>query len=202
MKQFLANDTRTAFIIGVIGGLLLQPILTDVLPNVSLLLRAILFCICLIGSPLGLILLTNIFPQFGRFFRFALVGALNTAVDLGLLNILIILFGQRHGYLFPVYATIGFFAATFNSYFWNRYWAFSDRAERDKHGWVWFYGVSVVGFFVNVGIATGLVHLGAPAGISLLLWENIAKAVGIAASLITNFLGYSQLVFKGGHNID
>src|SRR4051812_9757892 len=100
--KMLKNNTHTALLIGAIGGLLLQPILTNVLPGISWPLRAVFFLVCCIGSPVVLALLSGIFPKYERFFKFALVGALNTAIDLGILNLLIVLFGQKQPYLFPL----------------------------------------------------------------------------------------------------
>ncbi len=198
--KLLRTDSHIALVIGAIGGLFLQPVLTNVLPGIGIVLRVVLFLICLLGSPVGLALLTSIFPSYRRFFKFALVGTLNTAIDLGILNFLLTTFGQEQAYLFPIYATIGFLAATLNSFFWNKYWAFNDRPVHGGAPVIWFYIVSIVGFFVNVGLATGLVRLGAPPGLTLLIWENIAKVAGIAASLITNFVGYKYVVFRSPEN--
>jgi putative flippase GtrA len=196
MRDGMRSDGAVTLAIGVIGGLFIQPILDNLLPGIGLLLRIALFLICALGAPVGYMLAAGLLPRFKRFMRFALVGALNTAIDLGILNLLLELFGQRRAYLFPLYATLGFFAATLNSYFWNRTWTFEDDHTKGVRSAVWFYAVSTVGFFVNVGLATGLARFGTPPGMTLVLWENIAKIAGIAASLAANFLGYKYLVFS------
>jgi len=195
MKHF-HNDNYAALIIGAAGGLLLQPILTNVIAGIRIELRVIIFLACLLGTPVAFAILNTIVPPYKRFLKFFLVGCLNTAVDLGILNFMFQVFGQDKAYDFPLYATLGFFGATLNSYFWNQHWTFDDSDARGFRSVAWFYGVSVVGFFVNVGISSGLVLWGIPPGLTLVLWENIAKGLGIIFSMITNFLGYKYLVFR------
>jgi len=197
MKSTTRNEATTALVVGALGGILLQFILTNVFPQVTVLERSALFIICLIGSPVGLTVLIRTLPKYKRFFRFALVGALNVAFDVGLLNLQLTAFGQKNVNFFPLFASVSFFAATVNSFFWNKHWVFGDRESRGAGPVAWFYFVNAVGFFVNVGIATGLVRfLPVPPHLSVLVWENAAKAAGIGAALITNFFGYKYLAFR------
>lgn len=200
MKHF-TNDNYAALIIGVAGGLLLQPILSSILPRGSVTLHIAFFLIAALGAPTGFAILTIVLPRFKRFYKFVLVGCLNTAVDLGILNIAILVFGVEKVYLFPLYATIGFIAATLNSYFWNQHWTFDDTNARGLRSVAWFYVVSIAGFLINVGISTGLVFAGLPPGFTLVLWENAAKALGIVVSLATNYAGYKYLVFHKGKRV-
>src|SRR5688500_904179 len=61
--------------------------------------------------------------------RFGIVGVLNTAVDLGVLNTLIFLNPSgRAGWLYAVFKTIAFLVAVTNSYLLNR--RFTFRSEK------------------------------------------------------------------------
>src|SRR3989338_909332 len=68
--------------------------------------------------------------------KFGVVGGLNTFVDFGVLNLLIIMSSTTAiatsiwlGW-FAIFKGISFIAAVINSYFWNKYWTFEARAGK------------------------------------------------------------------------
>ena len=64
-----------------------------------------------------------------EFKRFVIVGIVNTAVDLGVLNALILLSGTGHsGFSYSVLKTISFTVALANSYYLNRTWRRASEA--------------------------------------------------------------------------
>lgn len=137
--------------------------------------------------------------------KFILVGLLNTFVDWGILNLLMFLTSTVSGPLFPVFKGISFLVATSNSYAWNKFWTFKkptdgkEVMEKKTTGkeFLQFFIVSVIGFTLNVGIATLVVNvLGAPIGISEQLWANVGALGGTLTGLAWNFLGYKLIVFK------
>jgi putative flippase GtrA len=137
--------------------------------------------------------------------KFILVGLLNTFVDWGILNLLMFLTSTVSGALFPVFKGISFLIATSNSYAWNKFWTFTKSSigtktiEEKTAGkeFLQFFIVSLVGFLLNVGIATLVVNVwGAPENISQQLWANIGALGGTLAGLAWNFLGYKLIVFK------
>lgn len=131
-------------------------------------------------------------------FRFGVVGAINTAVDLVVLNILILLTrtGQR-GASFAVFKTIAFVCAVLNSYLMNRSWTF--KGTKTKNAMLegsQFMFVSVLGAVVNVGSSWYVATFTHPIwGISTRWWPSLAALVGTAFSLGFNFLGYKFWVF-------
>ncbi len=134
-----------------------------------------------------------------RFFRFALVGFVNTLVDLGVLNILLFFFTgpDGHARIFPVLATISFIVVTINSYCWNRYWAFKGSDALDhKASLSRFFAITLVSFAINVGISSFLVWLNPLPVIPPTVWANISKLVATGFSLLLNFIGYHNFVFK------
>ena len=137
--------------------------------------------------------------------KFILVGLLNTFVDWGILNLLMFLTSTVSGPLFPVFKGMSFLVATSNSYAWNKFWTFKkptenkEVAEKKAAGkeFLQFFIVSIIGFTLNVGVATIVVNvMGAPIGISEQLWANIGALGGTLAGLTWNFLGYKLIVFK------
>ena len=128
--------------------------------------------------------------------RFLLVGVLNTFIDLGILNLLIFVSGIAIGTWFSVFKGIAFAVAVLNSYFWNKHWTFGKRTSRRKE-LVQFLLVSIVGFVINVSVASFIVNvIQAPETISANVWANIGAVSATAVAMVWNFLGYKLLVFK------
>ncbi|MDP3093351.1 MAG: GtrA family protein [bacterium] len=128
--------------------------------------------------------------QFAKFF---LVGGMNTLVDLGILNLLILAAGISSGLWYSVFKGVSFLIATTNSYFWNKLWTFGSGKGKFHQ----FLVISVIGFFINVGAASFIVNLiGPQAGLTVKTWANVGALMGSAAGLIWNFLGYKFIVFK------
>jgi putative flippase GtrA len=65
-----------------------------------------------------------------QFLRFAGIGFLNTAVDFSVINILIATTGAAAGLGLSLLKVVSFSIAVFHSYFWNKYWAFSETNEK------------------------------------------------------------------------
>jgi len=128
-----------------------------------------------------------------QFTKFFLVGTMNTLVDLGILNLLILISGISSGLEYSVFKGISFLVATTNSYFWNKRWTFESGQKKFGQ----FLIISTIGFVINVGVASFLVNLiGPQAGLTTKVWANVGALAGSAIGLIWNFLGYKFIVFK------
>jgi len=130
--------------------------------------------------------------------KFLLVGALNTFIDLGVLNLLILISGIASGGLYSVFKGISFAIAVINSYFWNKFWTFK-RSKTTAPGkeFLQFFIVSVIGFSINVGAASLVVNvIGPQFGLIAEVWANIGAIVAALCGMVWNFLGYKFIVFK------
>lgn len=138
------------------------------------------------------------FPLVFQFGKFVSVGFANTAVDFGVLNLLMLLSGAASGILYSIFKAISFMVATVHSYFWNKFWTFRKKEIKEAgKEFLQFFVVSLIGLAINVGVASLVVILIGPQwGISLKIWANIGAACGSAMGLIWNFLGYKFIVFK------
>lgn len=143
--------------------------------------------------------------------KFILVGGLNTLVDWGILSFLIFTF-KNSGIssdktLFEVFSVtvvfytllkaVSFIIATTNSYIWNKFWTFK-RKTTGKIGreFMQFLVVSIVGFLVNVGIASFVFKFIPPlGGLNMDQWGLVAAVIATAISMIWNFIGYKFIVF-------
>jgi putative flippase GtrA len=138
-----------------------------------------------------------------QFFRFAIVGVLNTAVDFAVLNFLIVLVGLGvAGERYVVFKVISFIVAVLHSYAWNKYWVFRAKGEKVKAVTSKESGsfliVSSVGLLLNALISYFVFSLGASVfpEVGRLAWANVGALAGVVVVLMWNFFGYKFFVFK------
>lgn len=202
------KDFRLILVVGAAVGLLIQPIIANVLPqaHLGILGRLLMFLFFAIFAPFALwvaYLVSRLWKGLYQFAQFAAVGTLNSFIDVGVFNLETFLVGTAavSTTIFAVFKAISFLCATTNSFFWNKYWTFSSSAAPEGSGHqtketVSFYVVAFIGWAVNVGVATFIKTL-EPSGIAARIWVNIVAPVcGIAASFLWDFFGYKYLVFK------
>ncbi|MGB7957855.1 MAG: GtrA family protein [Minisyncoccia bacterium] len=202
------KDFRLILVVGVAVGLLIQPIILNVLPQVHLgiLGRILIFVFFAVFAPFALWiadLVSRWWKGLYQFAQFAAVGTLNSFIDVGVFNLETFILGTAavSTTMFAVLKAISFLCATTNSFFWNKYWTFSSSSTTDGSAHqtketISFYVVAFIGWAVNVGVAT-LVKTLEPSGIAARVWVNIVAPVfGIAASFLWDFFGYKYLVFK------
>jgi len=129
--------------------------------------------------------------------KFGFVGAINTIIDLGILNILMFVTGVTGGILYSVFKAVSFIVAVTNSYFMNKRWTFGIKAKETSKEFSQFFLISIGGFIINVGAASVVVNL-IPnfLNVSPQLWGNVGALVGTFFGLAWNFFGYKFIVFK------
>lgn len=133
----------------------------------------------------------------GQFVRFGIIGGMNTAIDFGILNLLMWWTGIHSGGQIVLLNIISFAIAVTNSYFWNKYWAFKDKDSTGVMEFSQFIAVTLVGLAINSTIVYVVTTLVDPMfGLNETLWANLAKIVATGLSLIWNFIGYKFIVFK------
>ncbi len=136
----------------------------------------------------------KVLEEFGKF---AAVGTLNTLLDIGVLNALMMTTGIVTGIGFSGFKAISFLAGTTNSYFWNKLWTFQNSTPISVSQYSRFFLFTLVGTGINVSVASVLVNsIGAPSGISPSLWANISALIAVFTAMMWNFLSYRKIVFK------
>jgi len=136
----------------------------------------------------------DLVPQIARF---AVVGVVNTAVDLAVLNTLIAICHRgRSGLLYSLFKAISFLVAVLNSYWLNSRWTFHYSAAENTPMRVGrFISVSVLGLAINVGIASWVASFSGPVRWLAMWWPSVAALAGAACGLGFNFAGYKYFVF-------
>ena len=134
--------------------------------------------------------------------KYGVVGVLNTFLNAGIYNFLIFITNIASGFTVDSFFIVTFIITVTNSFFWNRYWTFEQiGTETVGKDAVQFFSISAAVAIVNIGILHLMVNIiGAPAGIDLIIWANIALALTIITAFFGNFFGYKYLVFsaRGG----
>ena len=192
-----------ALIIGLLTGALAIPVVINLglgtMIRVPLLLLpvivAALFAIALLVASL----VASRVPSLFEFSKFAVVGVLNSGVDFGILNLLMLITALSSGAAFLAFKSISVTLGVINSYLWNKYWTFStsNSAGDARREFMAFMVVTLIAVGVNVAGADVIVNvIGAPAGFSTKLWANIGAISGAGLTLFTNFFGYKFFVFK------
>ncbi len=137
-------------------------------------------------------------PTLFQLAKFVLVGALNTFIDLGILILLLTIFGITAGFLYSIFKAFSFSCSVVNSYFWNKFWTFEKKETRVRaKEFGKFFLIAGIGFFLNVGIASFLVNIIGPQfGLAAEIWAIVGAFTAIICVFMWNFLGYKFIVFK------
>ena len=200
MPRFTKRDAIIVLILGEIVGLFAYAIAREIEPGITSL--PIALPALALGVPIAAfaaLVLTYILgkrvnPSFFQFGKFAAVGFSNTAIDWGVLNLLISVAAVTTNFTEAMFKALSFVVATLNSFIWNRFWSFEQKGSRGlgKQA-VQFYAVTIVGFFINVTVFAFVNGLGPDSA----LWTGIvAPAAGTATTMFWNFFGYKLIVFK------
>jgi putative flippase GtrA len=208
------RDIVASLVIGEICAWLLIAIIKSLAIGVPALYALPVYfpVLCAIGLYLGYLIGKKI-PVIYQIAKFILVGGFNTLVDWGVLAFLIYLFsnyffaGPQDTILtafgmtfvfYTMYKSISFIVASVNSYFWNKFWTFKrETTEHMSKEFLQFFIVTIIGFLINVAIASTIFRYVAPAaGLSINQWSMVAAVVATAVSMVWNFIGYKFIVFN------
>jgi putative flippase GtrA len=204
MRKNTQPLSRNDLLFGAINGAMFGAMAAIILANYNALsvhpILIFLFFVILatIGIGIGWLLSRLFASFFFQLAKFGAVGAANFSVDIGVLNLLMLLTQIASGPFFTLFKAISFVAAVTNSYFWNKHWSFGDKSRNDiQKEFSQFFLVSVIGALINISTSHILVNIIGPlGGINEKLWATLAAAIAAVIVLSWNFLGYKFIVFK------
>jgi putative flippase GtrA len=201
---------------GLFIGLLAMPVLQTAKPSLYQKFAWVVFPFFFIATPVGLLVAHWIGRKLSivwQIAKFGVIGVLNTLVDWGILTALILVLRNTYALdpatslatlgsvvitYYTVYKSISFIAAVINSYYWNKHWTFETSVvSKTVGGFIQFFLVSMVGFFINVGISSYIFKAVTPlGGLTSDQWGLVGAAIGSVLGLAWNFVGYKFIVFK------
>jgi putative flippase GtrA len=188
---------RTA--IGLIAGVLSPVIVNNLKLSIPWYYLLVFFLvICPVGILVGRFV-GKFLPVIYKLAKFGETGGLNWVVDLGVVNLLILLTGISTGIYFILFKAASFTVAVTNSYFWNKLWVFKGAAAQNQTTEVTkFISASLIGLAFNVAFAASVVFVGPKlvTSINSVTWANLGVVVGSLGAMLLNFVLYKIWVFK------
>ncbi len=132
-----------------------------------------------------------------KYAQFSLVGLSNMLVDVGALNLLLLLAPTGSPEVLVLYNVGALVLANANSYLWNTLWTFRDQARHDARQ----AGMFTVQGLLNVAVGSALLwaaarELNAYTDLSPWLSGNAAKAVSTVCASTLSFLFLRLFVFR------
>ena len=132
-----------------------------------------------------------------KYAQFSLVGISNALVDVGVLNLFLLIGPSRSPELLVLYNIVALGLANVNSHLWNTPWTFRDQARHDARQ----VGLFTSQGLLNVGVSHLLLlltayGLRAHTGLSPLISGNVAKAVSMVVASAMSFLFLRFFVFE------
>ncbi len=132
-----------------------------------------------------------------RFSKFLTVGLANAAVDIGTLNLLLLLLPTREPWQFAVYNLVALVLAKVNSYVLNTRWTFEGRARHDARQSILF----ALQALVNIGVSNAIFWLAIRTmfdntNLSSFAGGNLAKLLSTALASTLSYFILRHVVFS------
>src|SRR5579875_1742630 len=147
-------------------------------------------------------LINGRFALFGQVLRFALVGGLNTVVDLLILNGLLWLFPTSSTVMLLAYSAFAFSIGAINSFLFNKYWTFGQRQKTTRKELLRFAATTSCGIVwssIILWLAGNLLH---SVLVNAVLWANASKVIAIGGTALISYLGMRLWVFVSRGHLD
>ena len=132
-----------------------------------------------------------------KYAQFSLVGASNMLVDIGVLNVFLVLVPTRSPELLVIYNVGALILANANSYLWNTLWTFRHQARHDAKQVSLFTAQGLLNARVGSLLLWLAAHgLRAYTDLSALASGNVAKAISMLAASTLSFVFLRFFVFR------
>ncbi len=132
-----------------------------------------------------------------QFLRFCVVGVSNAAVDLGALNLLLLLYPTRSDVTLLFYNTIAVALAILNSYLWNTRWTFHQQTTSSPRERALFVAQAVLNIAINnIVLFTMTDLLPTTTGEWSILTANLAKLAAMMTASSISFVLLRTVVFR------
>ena len=135
------------------------------------------------------------FPQ-RQYLQFILIGSLNAIINLGFLNILLLIWPTTNETKLIIFNTLAYLLSMVNSYIWNSRVAFHHHARKDLREKVdFFIQAGVILIISNLAFLGGM-HFLALFRLSIWLIQNISKVFAMVTPSIASYFSMKYFVFR------
>ncbi|MBA2782181.1 MAG: GtrA family protein [Rubrobacteraceae bacterium] len=132
-----------------------------------------------------------------KYAQFSLIGGSNALVDLGVLNLLLLVWPTRSPEILVAYNVVALVLTNANSYLWNTLWTFRHQARHDARQVGLFTAQGVLNVAVGGLLLWLLAHwLLTHTDLSPLAGGNMAKVVSMVAASTMSFVFLRFFVFR------
>lgn len=132
-----------------------------------------------------------------QYLRFCAVGVSNAVVDLGALNLLLLLYPTKSDATLLLYNTVAVALAIMNSYLWNTRWTFHEHATSSARERTLFIAQALLNILINNVVLYAMTDLlPTEAGDWSILTANLSKLAAMVAASTISFLLLRAIVFR------
>ncbi len=132
-----------------------------------------------------------------RYVKFLVVGGMNAAVDLFVLNVLLLLSTPKTALELTICNTIAVACAIANSYLWNRRWTFKESTDGSLRERLMFLLQALVNIATNDAIVILFTReLDSMHFASVVVESNVAKAAAMVVSSSVSYWFMTVVVFR------
>ncbi|MBT2569652.1 GtrA family protein [Planococcus sp. ISL-110] len=128
--------------------------------------------------------------------QFTVIGISNAAVDIGSLNLLLLVHPTDHSGTLTLFNTIAYCLAVSNSYIWNSMITFRHTAKGSSKQRFGFFVQGLFSLLINNGVFLAFNLLFQSIGMPAWIRHNLAKGLAMFASFSASFFMIKYLVFK------
>ncbi len=132
---------------------------------------------------------------FWQFFRFVLVGGLNTGIDLLALNGLLLLWPTQDTWHLLAYNSFAYAFGAVNSFILNKYWTFQKKQQTTLGEVLRFALTTMCGIVCNDTILWIAGQFLQSVMINATIWANVSKVLAISGTFMISFFGMRLWVF-------
>lgn len=128
--------------------------------------------------------------------QFTVIGISNAAVDIGSLNLLLLMHPTDHSGTLTFFNTIAYCLAVSNSYIWNSMITFRHAAKGSSSQRFGFFMQGLFSLLINNGVFLAFNLLFQSVGMPSWIRHNLAKGLAMFASFSASFFMIKYFVFK------
>ena len=128
--------------------------------------------------------------------QFTIIGISNAVVDIGSLNLLLLVYPTNHGVTLTLFNTLAYCLAVSNSYIWNSMFTFRHAAKGSMKQRLGFFLQGLFSLLINNSVFLAFNLLFQSIGMPVWIRHNLSKGLAMFSSFLASFFMIKYLVFK------